>query len=190
MDECTTQPGKTCSSCAEWKPLSQFHKGAGYRDGYTGQCKACRNKVISEWAKAHRDQRGQSQVKWYAKHGTEYHREWREANAGNHKAVRRRYRSRPEVIEASRLGVNRRRAAATGASGSHTVEEWLNLLAMFNSRCVACGSADDIVRDHIVPLSLQGADSIDNLQPLCRSCNTRKGQRSIDYRSSPAVSGA
>lgn len=43
--------------------------------------------------------------------------------------------------------------------------------------CVYCGSTDDLTLDHIHPFSLGGADVSDNLQTLCRSCNSRKGAR-------------
>lgn len=43
--------------------------------------------------------------------------------------------------------------------------------------CVQCSSNDDLTLDHIVPWSHGGADSVDNLRVLCRSCNSRRGNR-------------
>jgi len=43
--------------------------------------------------------------------------------------------------------------------------------------CVRCGAVDDLTLDHKHPRSLGGAHTEDNLQTLCRSCNSRKGAR-------------
>lgn len=48
--------------------------------------------------------------------------------------------------------------------------------------CLCCGKVDDITLDHIVPIYYGGENSIENLQPLCRGCNSSKGTKTIDYR--------
>lgn len=42
-------------------------------------------------------------------------------------------------------------------------------------RCVACGATFDLQYDHVIPLALGGADSVENLQILCAPCNQEKG---------------
>ncbi len=41
--------------------------------------------------------------------------------------------------------------------------------------CVQCGSAFDIQYDHVIPFSIGGASTADNLQILCSACNQVKG---------------
>jgi 5-methylcytosine-specific restriction protein A len=38
-----------------------------------------------------------------------------------------------------------------------------------------CRSTEDLTGDHIVPLSMGGTNTLENVQVLCRSCNSRKG---------------
>lgn len=44
-------------------------------------------------------------------------------------------------------------------------------------RCVQCGTTEDLTIDHIYPRIRGGGHTEDNLQTLCRSCNSRKGAR-------------
>lgn len=84
------------------------------------------------------------------------------------------------------LSADERRALRMATNGGHhTAAEWRELLAQFDSRCVACGRRRNITRDHVIPVALGGSDDISNIQPLCRSCNSRKGLRIIDYRLAP-----
>ena len=41
--------------------------------------------------------------------------------------------------------------------------------------CVECGSQFDIQYDHVIPLALGGANTVQNLQILCAPCNQSKG---------------
>lgn len=43
--------------------------------------------------------------------------------------------------------------------------------------CRECGSHRDLTVDHIHPLVLGGTDDMENLQTLCKSCNSRKEAR-------------
>lgn len=66
-------------------------------------------------------------------------------------------------------------------TGSLTVEQW-NVIVADAGGCLACGALP-VEIDHIVPLSKGGTHDAANVQPLCRSCNSRKNAKSIDYRS-------
>lgn len=68
----------------------------------------------------------------------------------------------------------RRYAREKGAEGSHTFEEWKKLCEKFDNKCAKCKEAKKLTKDHIKPLSEGGTDYISNIQPLCRSCNSRK----------------
>ena len=66
--------------------------------------------------------------------------------------------------------------------GSHTYEEWQTLKSKYNYTCPCCGlqepfigqKSEYLTEDHIIPLSKGGSDLIENIQPLCISCNVKK----------------
>lgn len=84
-----------------------------------------------------------------------------------------------------------RRIREVNAEGDFADWEWEDLLKKFDYRCVRCGIHAEATRDglltvdHVVPLSRGGTGYIDNIQPLCRSCNSWKGTRTVDYRDHP-----
>jgi len=43
-----------------------------------------------------------------------------------------------------------------------------------NYTCRQCGNRKDLVIDHVIPTTKNGKTEIDNLQTLCRPCNTKK----------------
>ena len=76
-----------------------------------------------------------------------------------------------------------RRLMEARKKGTHTQEEWIQMLEYYGNSCVKCGSTgSNIVKDHIIPIYQGGSDSILNIQPLCQSCNSSKGPENKDYR--------
>lgn len=73
------------------------------------------------------------------------------------------------------------------APGSHTQREWRQVMARDGYRCLCCGSKKRLSKDHIQPIASGGSNDVSNLQTLCIPCNSRKGNRTIDYRSEMAM---
>ncbi|WP_339306506.1 HNH endonuclease signature motif containing protein [Paenibacillus sp. FSL R5-0519] len=60
------------------------------------------------------------------------------------------------------------------AEGSHTEKEWQLVKERHNNKCAMCKEDKFLTKDHIIPLSKGGSDYIENIQPLCRNCNSKK----------------
>lgn len=80
---------------------------------------------------------------------------------------------------------HRRKARLRGSKGSFTAMEWQALCQKYSYRCLCCGKREPDIKltiDHVLPIVQGGTNTIDNLQPLCSTCNSSKGDRHIDYR--------
>ena len=58
------------------------------------------------------------------------------------------------------------------------------VFARDGNACLKCGALDSLSLDHIQPLGSGGDNSTNNLQTLCTSCNSSKGNTTKDYRKS------
>ena len=52
-----------------------------------------------------------------------------------------------------------------------------NIFKPDRNQCVYCGNKERLTLDHVVPRSLGGRDSWDNLVTACQACNAEKGNR-------------
>ena len=125
---------------------------------------------------------------WNWKNGRKNDREFRkkyllEYYKNNSSIIKERTRlwkkdHRERVNETTKL----RKYKVRGAVGSHTIKDWETKKASFNYCCVICGMQEPfteqfyqlLTEDHIIPISKGGSNYIENIQPLCLSCNSSK----------------
>lgn len=90
-------------------------------------------------------------------------------------------------VKARNAAIRSERMARARAIASHTAEEWAALCEEMENCCVICGihatalHGNTLTKDHIVPIYQGGSDGIENLQPACRTCNSRKGPDSFNW---------
>lgn len=139
-----------------------------------------------KWAKDHPEER-----KGIADRSRRKHQEERNA------AQRRYYTSTPEItirrkqwtaewkkshLDNLRATENKRRSMKTQAGGYFTPEEWFTLCFAVGFMCLCCRDTKPLEADHVLPVSKGGSSFLYNIQPLCKSCNSRKNNKTIDYR--------
>jgi len=109
-----------------------------------------------------------------------YHRSYRAVNRDALSVYRRAYQ---RANSRKYISYNQnRRARKLGNGGSYTVAEWCALCDWFGNICLKCGTDGILSVDHVIPVALGGSNTIDNLQPLCKSCNSSKHTKTTDYR--------
>ena len=168
---------KICSRCKQKRQANSFYRQQSW-------CKFC----CSVYYKEHRKKHPRLWAKWRkrcrARHGDAMRaavRSWYALNKERQKqhtyAWKKRHPIRWKRMQQKRLRL--RRARLRGLTEHFTQQQWLALKKNFNYRCAHCRRRTKLTVDHIIPLSKNGVDTIDNIQPLCKSCNTRKLDRIV-----------
>lgn len=112
---------------------------------------------------------------------------WAAANREKYRANQARYSAtHPDIRAANK---HRRRAREKLAPGRWTAKDAVVLRSILGTACLAQGDhGGPMSWDHVVPLARGGSNRPTNLQPLCRSHNSRKSCFfSTDYRTEDQV---
>lgn len=180
---------KRCTKCGIEKEYSafSFHRGDLYPS-----CKQC----AAEYTAANKERIAAYHKEWYATAGkfqrrassgrfnfSTYSLAYREAHREEARARTAEWRRRNP--SATKTYAAARRTRKTEAGGSFTSAEWAALKARYGNQCLCCGVSEEYVplaADHVIPVSKGGSSDISNIQPLCKSCNSQKYTKAIDYR--------
>ncbi len=163
---------RTCIHCLKLKELEHGFYFIKRSQLYETRCKKC----VAEYNRARNKEDGGASVrKCYQKRKAEgkispvpYGERTKEQKRAAIDAVKRwRAKNRERCNMESRAGLQMRRSLPYQRA-------WPLIVQHYGGKCLSCG-AGKVCFDHVRPLSQEGANSLENGQPLCLACNTFKG---------------
>ncbi len=145
-------------------------------DGYLNQCADCVKQAKKLFYRDNKDKFYESRKTRYWTDREENIKkavEWAKNNPEKRKVIRAKWR------EANKELANHMTKdwypRKMGAKGSYSLEEYNLKLKDFNGLCAYCKTSPATTRDHIIPISKGGGNTIDNINPSCLRCNDSKG---------------
>lgn len=190
---------KKCTECGKIKSINDFYNKSRSNDGKRHLCKDCDRKRNKKYYAENRESEIERAVKWNKEHPDVSKKaidNWHKAHPEKSKEANRKScakypekqrektrRYRAQHPEKNSVNAENRRVRKQNNGGSVSAKEWRDLLDKYNHTCLCCKRTGiRLTMDHVVPLSRGGKHSIDNIQPLCGSCNSAKNTKVIDYR--------
>ena len=144
------------------------------------------NEKARRYRQKHPDRLRKAKSKWNAanqEHVKNTLRKWRAENRDRVKAKAAAWKAANTAAwHAMRLDAHhKRRALKKGCEGSHTREEWADILNRYDLCCAYCGEQQTeerrLTRDHYISLTKGGSNYASNIVPACVSCNSKKKNR-------------
>ena len=189
---------KICTECKEEKFLESYHKDVSKKDGKRSECKSCHNARIKKYrrtesgklaaVKYRKSEKGKlSQIK-YIKSSRGKLKRAEFCKTDKYKLVQTRYKKSDKGKAAIARDNCKKIFWKSNVINDLTAPETKCILFLQEYKCIypGCDKYFDEIRptlDHIRPVSKGGNFTKENIQALCQSCNSKKGIKTIDYRS-------
>ncbi len=152
---------RTCRTCGLVKPDADFYPGRR-------SCNTCCCAKAAQYYQDHRDTCAD-----------------RERVYLSNETVRENRRARKRVTDRARRSMNRERFREKSRQNYYLRavgkdhEAFAYSAILRRDPCSYCGRLVEVAVDHIVPVSRGGQNDISNLTASCRSCNSKKCDRSL-----------
>jgi hypothetical protein len=195
---------KTCPKCGQTKPHSEWGRNRSKKDGLSSECKLCHAKSSAEWRKANpEEQKRRSREQHYKNRdkANAGRKQRYRANQDRERANRKIYyeATAEKQRESSRLWrknnpeklrMQNRRIRAQRASVPSEPYTTQDVLDKWGTKCHLCNEEIDLSAprathtpgwemglqlEHVIPISSNGPDTLDNVKPSHGRCNIGKG---------------
>lgn len=175
MQSCQSENNtKQCTKCNACKMPYEFYKRKNGKDGLSSVCSECDRKKQAK----HRSSdsyREFNRKRMKNEYGAAF-KKWAQNDRKNNPL-------KYQVMDQNS------RAREQGIVGTITTQDWMDVLRENRNRCAACLSRDKkLCIDHVIPVYFDGKNTRENIQPLCRSCNSKKWIRTVLYLNGAEVS--
>lgn len=124
-----------------------------------------------EYGKTHIELKSKIYKVW-ANANIKHLQQYRKINFVHHKAISQIWLANNK--DKSNMKSQRRRSLKKQVASTLTTVEWNNIKKYFNNKCAYCNKEEDLTREHFIALSKGGEFSINNIIPVCNSCNCSK----------------
>jgi len=172
---------KVCNKCHKELPANNefFHKNRSSKDGLNSICIKCKK----EYCFDNKDKIN-NYVKKYRKENYEkcLQRQRLRMKTQKYKLQAKEWTKRLYQKNKVKRAIQwqNRRAEGMGASGKITLQQWDDCLKYFDYKCAYCGKSKKLSIDHIIPLTKNGINSLSNIVPSCKSCNSSKSNHNYE----------
>lgn len=168
---------RTCKICCTKYRADNSEKSKAYQSAYHAAHKAKRNKAAKERYEKNIDTERSRSASYYVNNKDKE----RERKSNSYKANPQKYNARSKAWAAEnprlvRVHVQNRRARKKNADGKLSRGLAERLFKLQRGKCACCGRqlGNKYHLDHIMPLSLGGANIDSNMQLLRPTCNQQK----------------
>ena len=165
---------RRCSVCRVVKNINDFiaHNQNFLGRGYS--CKECFRGISKRYYCKNKERVLERSKKWHI------------LNKEKRKEIVARWRTNnPEKwIEVRKIANLNAKIKRLGLDGKISSADWESLKKKYNWTCPSCKKQEPEVKltiDHVIPVTKGGDNHVSNLQPLCKSCNSKKYNKVIRY---------
>jgi len=175
------------ANCRRWH-TEHREEEKEYKRQYNAEHREEQKEYCRQYNASHREERRETKRRWDDKHQEEI-MQYRSAHRKDKARYLRGYyiknkdmmlermrRWRVKNPEKSRAIVERRRACKVNAEGECSGQQYIWRGEVYGNRCYICGAPAEAM-DHVIPLAKGGSNWPANLRPICRRCNSVKGQK-------------
>ena len=176
---------KVCIICSSEKQITEFSiNKANKVDGYTNDCKICRNikntkyrklnhekelERYKKYKKENREKVSQTHKKWYEKNYIES-----DIGRANIRARQKKYRM-SEIGKITKKDLEQKRRSQVYGNFYQDSKEAIKALRQNATHCFYCKcELEQMHIDHFVPLAKGGEHKANNLVASCPTCNLKK----------------